>query len=316
MDVGCGLVAETPLQLTQEVASRSSPPHEIAEVFIACQRIELSAPRTSMASPFPGAAPVIKVEDDEERSGVSGLVPSEQELRDKFWKDVKRRVELKKRGLYASGSAQPPPPPPPPVQPPPLPLPPPPPAPTAHHPWAKRPATAPPPGFVGVRQLPLKQYQRRSPGQRAPAQPHPPAPLSAHHRTLPGPPPAANAQRAPLHVPVPPAAPNACRALVAPTPARVGSPSLQRRPKPAPKHPAAKKKPTVVCGFCGVVCMTAWHLEQHEKGRKHLNKVARLAGEMSVTCPVCDVHLSGALNVQQHYAGKQHIWRLNLNGGA
>ncbi|CAN6304788.1 unnamed protein product [Urochloa humidicola] len=141
MDVGCGLVAETPLQLTQEVASRSSPPHEIAEVFIACQRIELSAPRTSMASPFPGAAPVIKVED-EERSGVSGLVPSEQELRDKFWKDVKRRVELKKRGLYASGSAQPPPPPPPPVQPPPLPLPPPPPAPPAHHPWTKRPATA------------------------------------------------------------------------------------------------------------------------------------------------------------------------------
>jgi len=62
--------------------------------------------------------------------------------------------------------------------------------------------------------------------------------------------------------------------------------------------------------------MTAWHLEQHEKGRKHRNKVAYLAGEMNVRCPVCDVHLSGELNVQQHFAGKQHIWRLKLNGGA
>jgi len=62
--------------------------------------------------------------------------------------------------------------------------------------------------------------------------------------------------------------------------------------------------------------MTAWHLEQHEKGRKHRNRVAYLAGEMNVQCAVCDVHLSGALNVQQHFAGKQHIWQLKLNGGA
>ncbi|CAN6310706.1 unnamed protein product [Urochloa humidicola] len=263
-----------------------------------------------MASPFLGAALVIKVEDEED-SGVSGLIPSDQELRDKFWKDVKRRVELKKRGLCASGSAQPPPPPPPPVQPPA------PPPPAAHHRWAKRPATVPPPGFAGVRQPPLKQYQRRPPGQRAAAHPHPPAPTSANHRAPPAPLPAANAQRAPRHDPVRPPAPNTCRALVAPPPARAGPPPLQRRPKPPAKHPTAKKKkPTVACSFCGVVCMTAWHLEQHEKGRKHRNNVARLAGEMSVTCPVCDVHLSGALNVQQHYAGKQHIWRVKLSGGA
>ncbi|CAL4942463.1 unnamed protein product [Urochloa decumbens] len=262
-----------------------------------------------MASPFPGT-PMIKVKD-EENSGVSGLVPSDQELRNKFWKDVKRRVELRKRSAF--GSAQPPPPPPQPVQPPPppspLPLPTPP--PPAHHQWAKRPATVPPPGFAGVRQPPLKQYQRRPPGQRAPAQPQPPAPTSAPRAPCPPP---ANAQRA-RHAPVPPSAPNACRAL-APPPAHAGPPPLQRRPKPPPKHPAAKKKPTARCAFCGVVCMTAWHLEQHEKGRKHRNKVACLAGEMNVKCPVCDVHLSGALNVEQHYAGKHHVWRLKLSGGA
>ncbi|CAN6323685.1 unnamed protein product [Urochloa humidicola] len=268
-----------------------------------------------MASPFPGTTPVIKVEDEED-SGVSGLVPSDQELRNEFWKDVKRRVELRKRSLCASGSAQPPPPLPPPVQPPPLPLPLPPPPLSAHHPWpwAKRPATVAPPGFAGVRKPPLKQYQRRPPGQRAPA-----PPTSA--RRAPGAPPA-SAQRA-RHAPVPQPAPNACRAL-APPPAHAGPvvaatpPALQRRsaPKPPPRpHPAAKKKPTVACAFCGVLCMTAWHLKQHEKGRKHRNKVACLAGEMSVKCPVCDVYLSGALNVEQHYAGKQHIWRLKLKGG-
>lgn len=70
------------------------------------------------------------------------------------------------------------------------------------------------------------------------------------------------------------------------------------------------------CAFCGVLCMTAWHLKQHEKGRKHQNKVACLAGEMNVKCPVCDVYLSGTLNVQQHYAGKLHAWRVKLSGGA
>ncbi|RLN19712.1 hypothetical protein C2845_PM02G11060 [Panicum miliaceum] len=240
-----------------------------------------------MASPFPGTTAVIKVED-EENGGVSGgLVLSDQELRNKFWEDVKRRAELRKRGLCASGSAQPPPLPPPPVQPPPPP-------PPAHHPWAKRPATVPPPGLAGVRQPPPKQYQRRPPGQRASVQPQHPAP-------------------------------NACRALAppAPPPAHAAGPGampppLHRRsapPKP-PRHPAAKKKPTVPCAFCGVLCMTAWHLEQHEKWRKHRNKVAYLAGEMNVQCPVCDVRLSGALNVEQHFAGKQHIWRLKLKGGA
>ncbi|OEL31350.1 hypothetical protein BAE44_0007630 [Dichanthelium oligosanthes] len=85
-------------------------------------------------------------------------------------------------------------------------------------------------------------------------------------------------------------------------------PPLQRRsaPKP-PKHPAAKKKPTVPCAFCEVLCMTAWHLEQHEKGRRHRNKVACLAGEMNVQCQVGNVHLSDALNVRHHYARNLHI---------
>ncbi|OEL18862.1 hypothetical protein BAE44_0020118 [Dichanthelium oligosanthes] len=264
----------------------------LTEIFISRRR----TPLTSMASLFLGTAlDVIKVED-EESSGVSGgLVSSEQELMKKFWKDVKRRVELKKRGLLcASGSAQSPPLPHPPVRPPPPPSPPPP----AHHPWAKRPATVPPPGFASVRQPPVKQYQRRQPEQRAPAQPQRPAPNA--HRTL-GPPPV-NMQRA-RHPPQP--APNACRALAPSTPAPVRAmpPPLQRRsaPKP-PKHPAAKKKPTVLCAFCGVLCMTAWHLEQHEKGRRHRNKVACLAGEMNVQCQVCKVHLSGALNVAEIFS--------------
>ncbi|RLN42972.1 hypothetical protein C2845_PM01G39110 [Panicum miliaceum] len=236
-----------------------------------------------MASPSPATAAVIKVEDEENLGVRPGRVPSEQELRNKFWEDVKRRAELKKRGLCTSGSAQPPPPPPPPVQPPPPP-------PPAHQPWAKRPATVPPPGLAGVRQPPRKLYQRRPPGQRASAQPQQPAP-------------------------------NACRALALP-PAHAAGPdpvavpqTLQRRPAPPkpPRHPAAKKKPTVPCAFCGVLCMTAWHLEQHEKGRKHRNRVAYLAGETNVRCPVCDVHPSGALNVEQHFAGKQHIWRLKLS---
>ncbi|CAD6205390.1 unnamed protein product [Miscanthus lutarioriparius] len=85
---------------------------------------------------------------------------------------------------------------------------------------------------------------------------------------------------------------------------------------PKPPHPAAKKKPTVPCAFCGVLCMTAWHLKQHEQGRKHRNRVAYLAGEMNVRCKVCDVHLSSGLNVEQHNAGKEHLLRLKLNRGA
>ncbi|PUZ38537.1 hypothetical protein GQ55_9G205200 [Panicum hallii var. hallii] len=119
------------------------------------------------------------------------------------------------------------------------------------------------------------------------------------------------------------AAPGAKR-MPRPGPARPAASARRRTRRHAPTAPskvraaqaAAKKKPTVPCAFCGVLCMTAWHLEQHEKGRKHRNKVAYLAGEMNVQCPVCDVHLSGALNVEQHFAGKQHIWRLKLKGGA
>jgi hypothetical protein len=68
--------------------------------------------------------------------------------------------------------------------------------------------------------------------------------------------------------------------------------------------------PRVPCVFCGVLCMTEWHLKQHEQGRKHRNKMACLAGEMNVRCDVCNVHLSSGLNVEQHYAGKQHLRRL------
>jgi len=61
--------------------------------------------------------------------------------------------------------------------------------------------------------------------------------------------------------------------------------------------------------------MTAWHLKQHEQGRKHRNKAAHLSREMNVRCPVCNVHLSSGLNVEQHLTGKQHARRLMLNGG-
>jgi len=91
----------------------------------------------------------------------------------------------------------------------------------------------------------------------------------------------------------------------------IALPGLQRRTTRKPPHPAAKKKPTVPCTFCGVLCMTAWHLKQHEQGRKHRNRVAYLAGEMNVRCSVCNVHLSSGLNVEQHNAGKQHLQRLN-----
>jgi len=70
-----------------------------------------------MASPFPATAGVIKVEDEENGGVSAGRVPSDQELRNKFREAVKRGVELRKRGLCASGSAQLPPPPlPPPVR--------------------------------------------------------------------------------------------------------------------------------------------------------------------------------------------------------
>lgn len=167
-----------------------------------------------------------------------------------------------------------------------LPLPPPP----AHTARAKRLAAGPPPGFAGVRQPP--DQRAPPPPQHAP-QPAPnlfglgPVHTSTSAVTLP---PATNAVTPPLQ-------------------------SLQRRSAAnKPRHPAAKKKPTVPCGLCGVRCMTAWHLKQHELGRKHRNKAAYLAGEVNVRCEVCNVHLSSGLNVEQHYAGKQHLRR--LKGGA
>lgn len=86
-------------------------------------------------------------------------------------------------------------------------------------------------------------------------------------------------------------------------------PEQQRRSAPTSKP--GRKRPTVPCVSCGVLCMTAWHLKQHEQGRKHRNKVAYLAGEMNVRCDVCNVHLCSGLNVGQHYAGKQHLRRIH-----
>jgi hypothetical protein len=60
--------------------------------------------------------------------------------------------------------------------------------------------------------------------------------------------------------------------------------------------------------------MTVVHLKQHEKGRKHQNKVAYAAGEMDVRCEVCNVPLLTKLNVKQHYAGKKHLQRASRSG--
>lgn len=78
--------------------------------------------------------------------------------------------------------------------------------------------------------------------------------------------------------------------------------------------PPAFKKPPMACVVCGVRCMTASHLKQHEEGRKHRNKVAYAAGQMNVRCDVCDVPLISEVNVQEHYAGKQHLHRVFGSG--
>ncbi|CAN6299018.1 unnamed protein product [Urochloa humidicola] len=226
---------------------------------------------------------VIKIEDEGNHAPF-GQPSAKQELMNRFRNNV----------------------PPPPVhQPEPQPLPPPP-SPALSTRAAKRLLSEPPPGFAGVRHPPLK-----SPYQTARVQTH-------HHVPQPPPP---NVHRAPgssLPPPPPPARHDAVVAV--PLPATNNAvvnvkPPLQRR-KPPPKHPAVKKKPTVPCGLCGVLCMTARHLKDHEKGRKHRNKAAILAGEMNVMCPVCNVHFSFELNVEQNYAGKQHLRQLKLNGGA
>uniref|UniRef100_A0ACD5U6E9 Uncharacterized protein n=1 Tax=Avena sativa TaxID=4498 RepID=A0ACD5U6E9_AVESA len=84
-------------------------------------------------------------------------------------------------------------------------------------------------------------------------------------------------------------------------------------PEPVAK-PAELGNPSIVCGLCGVQCMTLFNLMQHEKGRKHRNKVAYAAGEMNVQCEVCDVPLLSKVNVQEHYAGKQHLHRVFGSG--
>ena len=85
------------------------------------------------------------------------------------------------------------------------------------------------------------------------------------------------------------------------------NPRLHRRA--AAKPASAFKKPSVACDVCDVRCMTAFHLKQHEKGRKHQNRVAYAAGEMDVRCDVCNVPLLTKLNVKEHYAGKKHLQR-------
>ncbi|KAL6883753.1 hypothetical protein ACP4OV_011167 [Aristida adscensionis] len=260
----------------------------------------MSAP---LPLPSPSGVPVMKVED-EGNVAASGQIPwDEAQIMEMFRKGIgslRRKAQHQQCAASGSGPAQLPPPPPvqqaPPLPPPP-PRPPSLPPPPAQRTWAKRPAAGPPPGFAGVRQPPPKQYQRRPPWQQ------PPAP-NAHRSPAPsvGPAPPANANLG--GVPPPPPV-NAG-----------GTPQLEFHAGPVvvaarTRHSAAaRKKPTVPCSVCGVLCMTAWHLKQHEKGRKHQNKLAYRAGEMSVRCQVCNVHLSSQLNVQQHYSGKQHLRRL------
>ncbi|KAL6640914.1 hypothetical protein ACP70R_019095 [Stipagrostis hirtigluma subsp. patula] len=261
---------------------------------------------SSMAAPFQSTVPVIKIEDERNIAPISQVPCDQEQILDMFRKGVQRRLELRRKGQCASGSAQPAPPlpvqqappPPPPPPPSPLPLPPPPPAP-AQHTWEKRPPAGPPPGLAGVRQPPQKQYQRRPPWQQQNAHRAPPPTPNAHHRSVPGP-----SGPAPPVNPSPGAAPPANAGGVLQLQLHARSSAGKTR------HPAARKKPTVPCTVCGVLCMTAWHLKQHERGRRHRNKVAYLAGEMGVRCEVCNVHLSSKLNIEQHYAGKQHLLRL------
>ncbi|KAF8723152.1 hypothetical protein HU200_022308 [Digitaria exilis] len=164
---------------------------------------------------------------------------------------------------------------------------------------AKRLLSGPPPGFSGVHQPP-----RKSPFQRAPAPPQPQ--------------PAPNPHRAPGTSSLPPPV-HASHGALLPLPATDNTvkPPLQRRSAPRARRPrpGAKKRPTVPCELCGVLCMTAWHLKQHEQGRRHRNMAAQLAGDINVRCPVCNVHLSSGLNVEQHFAGKQHRRQLRIKGG-
>jgi hypothetical protein len=173
-------------------------------------------------------------------------------------------------------------------------------------------------------QPPQKQYQAQPQHrQHRPTLEQPPqnqyqAPPS-QMLYLPAPPPQMQYQPAPAQAQPPlqrprqnfpaPAAPTAHRAPAGTLPPVNTSSKPRFHPRAAAKPASAFKKPTVACDVCDVRCMTAFHLKQHEKGRKHQNKVGYAAGEMDVRCGVCDVPLLTKLNVKQHYAGKKHLLR-------
>lgn len=194
----------------------------------------------------------------------------------------------------------------------------------AHRAGTKRQATWPPPAVSGVRQLPQNQFQALAPPRQHPAAPalaqyqgqgqspqmqYEAAPAQAH------PPPK---QRPRQHA-TPPAAPYAHHAPDAAArrpPPQVNTSTKSPLHPRSPANPAAGNKPSIVCRVCGVRCMTAFNLRQHEEGRKHRNKVANAAGEINVRCEMCDVLLSGKLNVQEHYAGKHHLHRAFVSGAS
>ncbi|KAE8819004.1 zinc finger matrin-type protein 4-like [Hordeum vulgare] len=231
-----------------------------------------------------------------------------------------------------------------------------PPAAPAHRAGTKRQATWLPPGASGVRQLPQNQLQALAPPRQHPAAPalaqyqgqHPAAPALAQYQ---GQPAQMEYEAAPVPVPVHPPQPPQMEHEAALVPVPVHPPPKQRprqhattpaapyaphapdaaarmpprqvntSSKPplhprSPANPAAGNKPSIVCRVCGVRCMTAFNLRQHEEGRRHRNNVANAAGEVNVRCEMCDVHLSGELNVQEHYAGKQHLHRVFVSGAS
>ncbi|KAI5016613.1 hypothetical protein ZWY2020_006464 [Hordeum vulgare] len=194
-----------------------------------------------------------------------------------------------------------------------------PPAAPAHRAGTKRQATWLPPGASGVRQLPQNQLQALAPPRQHPAAPalaqyqgqHPAAPALAQYQ---GQPAQMEYEAAPVPVPVHPPQPPQMEHEAALVPVPVHPPPKQRprqhattpaapyaphapdaaarmpprqvntSSKPplhprSPANPAAGNKPSIVCRVCGVRCMTAFNLRQHEEGRRHRNNVANAAGE-------------------------------------
>ncbi|KAM3402301.1 hypothetical protein ACQJBY_006299 [Aegilops geniculata] len=193
-----------------------------------------------------------------------------------------------------------------------------PPAAPAHRAGTKRQATWPPPGVSGVRQSPQNQFQALAPPrqqyqEQQPQMQYVAAPAQAQQPRAPP------AQALPLQKQRP--RPHAVPAAAANAAARTPPPQVTTSSKPplhprSPANPAAGNTPSIVCRVCGVPCMTAFNLRQHEEGRKHRNKVANAAGEVNVRCEMCDVVLSGKLNVQEHYAGKHHLHRVFASGAS